>query len=73
MTRKRTAQIIKDLNSKIVFLTGPRQVGKTWLAQNIAREFARPLYLNYDSRGDRDIIEKEAWLDSTDLIFRILP
>jgi predicted AAA+ superfamily ATPase len=32
MERKRKAQILKDLNSKIVFLTGPRQVGKTWLA-----------------------------------------
>jgi len=68
MRRRRTDRIIKDLNSKIVFLTGPRQVGKTWLAQDIAREFAHPLYLNYDNRGDRDIIEKEAWLDSTDLI-----
>jgi len=68
MDRRRAAQIKKDLGSKIVFLSGPRQVGKTWLAREAAKGFERPAYLNYDSRGDREIIEREAWLGSTDLL-----
>jgi predicted AAA+ superfamily ATPase len=68
MTRKRKAQIIADLASKIVFFFFFLQVGKTWLARDIAGEFAHPVYLNYDSRGDREIIEKESWLGSTDLL-----
>jgi predicted AAA+ superfamily ATPase len=68
MNRIRKGQIIRDLDSKIVFLSGPRQVGKTWLALDIAREFAHPVYLNFDNRNDRKIIEKEGWLGSTDLL-----
>jgi predicted AAA+ superfamily ATPase len=68
MTRKNRAEIIKDLDTKIVFITGPRQVGKTWLALDIARDFAHPVYLNYDNRGDRRIMETEGWLAATDLL-----
>ena len=68
MERTRKPHILKDLGSKIVFLSGPRQVGKTWLAKDISQEYANPVYLNYDNRQDRDIIEKEAWLSSTDLL-----
>ncbi|GHV18375.1 ATPase [Spirochaetia bacterium] len=68
MIRKQKAQIIKDLGSKIVFITGPRQVGKTWLAWDIAKEFTNPVYLNYDRSQDRRIIEGESWLPATDLL-----
>jgi predicted AAA+ superfamily ATPase len=68
MRRKQQEQILKDLASKIVFITGPRQVGKTWLALDIAKEFKNPLYLNYDRLEDRNIIRSENWLSRTDLL-----
>jgi len=36
---------LKDLKKKMVFLTGPRQVGKTWLAKDIATHFPKSVYL----------------------------
>jgi predicted AAA+ superfamily ATPase len=68
MIRVQKPYILKDLDKKLVFLVGPRQVGKTWLAKNIAREFTRSLYLNYDKRSDRKIMHDESWLESTELL-----
>lgn len=46
--------ITKDLTKKMVFVGGPRQVGKTTMAKLIGRnEYKKSLYLNWDNRGDR--------------------
>ena len=66
--RLNKADILKDLNKKMVFLTGPRQVGKTWLAKKIMLYYKNPLYLNYDSLKDKKMIIEQSWEDSIDLI-----
>ncbi|MBI5184069.1 MAG: ATP-binding protein [Nitrospinae bacterium] len=50
--------VLVDLREKMVFISGPRQVGKTTLAQQIASDFFRDkyAYLNWDNREDRRII-----------------
>ena len=68
MKRFQKQYIENDLKKKMVFITGPRQVGKTWLARDIGGSFSRCVYLNYDSAGDRDIIKSEAWLPDTELL-----
>jgi uncharacterized protein len=68
MLRKQKSQIIQDLATKMVFLVGPRQVGKTWLAKDIAQNFNHPTYLNYDNLQHRKIIRDMAWLESTDFL-----
>ncbi len=68
MNRKQLEPILEDLKKKLVFIVGPRQVGKTWLAKELGKEFLHPLYLNYDDAGHREIIKKQAWLPETDLL-----
>jgi predicted AAA+ superfamily ATPase len=50
--------IVKDLREKMVFLGGPRQVGKTTLSKHIGKEayVARYAYLNWDNREDKKAI-----------------
>lgn len=68
MYRKQIEQIRKDIEKKIVFIVGPRQVGKTWLAHEVGKQYDNTTYLNYDSFEDHQIIKSESWLRSTDLL-----
>lgn len=68
MERAQKQAILNDLQKKMVFLAGPRQAGKTWLAEDIAKEYQHPLYLNYDNIDHRKIINDHAWTDETDLL-----
>lgn len=61
-------QILEDLKKKIVFITGPRQVGKTFLAKQIMKNFVKPQYLNYDNINDIRIIKDTSWALNTDLL-----
>lgn len=54
-------EIREDLKQKMVFLGGPRQVGKTTLAQQIAEEVSVSAYLNWDSRSHRKAILNSQW------------
>jgi uncharacterized protein len=53
--------IRQDLPNKMVFVAGPRQVGKTTLAQHLLREWEAGVYLNWDNRGDRREIRAARW------------
>jgi uncharacterized protein len=68
MKRFQQKYIQRDLEKKLVFLVGPRQVGKTWLAKQIAQNYLKHVYLNYDQIDDRKIISEQAWLESTELL-----
>lgn len=68
MKREQTEKILQDLDKKMVFLVGPRQVGKTWIAKEIMVGFTNPVYLNYDRLEDRTIIDNETWPERTDLL-----
>jgi len=57
--------IRKDLEEKIVLLSGPRQVGKTTLSLQLTPSHA---YLNYDATSDRRIIRAEEWDRNVQLV-----
>lgn len=63
--------ILNDLKEKMVFVGGPRQVGKTTLAKFIGeKDYQHKMYLNWDFREDRKIIlNGEFEADSQLLIF----
>ena len=68
MRRTQEEQIREDLEKKVVFIVGPRQVGKTWLALRIGESFQKTVCLNYDRLEDRGIIKDETWLPDIELL-----
>jgi predicted AAA+ superfamily ATPase len=65
-----TSAIQSDLDEKMVFLGGPRQVGKTTLAKDLlaASGSTESAYLNWDAVMDRQIILKGEWSSKDKLI-----
>ena len=61
MNRSQLKTILNDLEKKMVFVVGPRQVGKTWLSKRIMEHYENSLYLNYDSYDDRRIINDQCF------------
>jgi hypothetical protein len=66
-----TKYIVKDLKEKMVFIAGPRQVGKTYLSQYLGKKYFQPYsYLNWDYQPDRKkIISFQLPSDTKLLIF----
>ena len=59
--------IYSDLQKKMVFVGGPRQVGKTTVARAILEKIPGE-YLNWDRDQDRKAIQKAQWLERDRLI-----
>ena len=60
--------IEKDLEKKMVFLTGPRQCGKTTLAEDLLKKRGKGIYLNWDDPDHKKFILKRDWSDHHDLV-----
>jgi predicted AAA+ superfamily ATPase len=63
MARERYLElrIREDLESKMVLLAGPRQVGKTTLARRLLDDARSGVYLNWDNREDRKELRAARW------------
>lgn len=62
-----TPFIERDLRKKMVFIGGPRQCGKTTLAQSLLKDHAGR-YFNWDLDEDRDAILSKKWADADRLL-----
>jgi len=56
ITRNLEDYILQDLKKKMVFIGGPRQVGKTFLAKSYTERSEQ--YLTWDDLADREILKK---------------
>ncbi|MBN2440096.1 MAG: ATP-binding protein, partial [Spirochaetales bacterium] len=60
--------ITEDLDKKMVFLGGPRQVGKTTLSHMISTEYIHSAYLNWDNRDHKKNIIDMQWNPEAEII-----
>ncbi|MCG2726389.1 MAG: ATP-binding protein [Elusimicrobia bacterium] len=61
--------ILSDLREKMVFIGGPRQVGKTTLAKAlIGKHFKNSAYYNWDNKQERRKIMASDWQGNAELI-----
>jgi predicted AAA+ superfamily ATPase len=69
-TRYLRQHIINDLSEKMVFLGGPKQVGKTTLAQSLLHEYQdhHPGYYNWDFEDHKKKIKDRSWPKNQRLI-----
>lgn len=68
MERALTPFIQADLGRKMVFLSGPRQAGKTTLARGLASAWADAQVLNWDVAADRRVILDQSWSPAARLV-----
>ena len=65
MKREIAPHIKKDLEKKIVFISGPRQVGKTTLTKSLDFTYD---YFNYDKASDRAALKDNSWDRNKELV-----
>ncbi len=58
MERSIAPNLLNDLKKKIVLVSGPRQVGKTTLAQSLMKDYD---YLNFDNSEHRLALNEGSW------------
>jgi predicted AAA+ superfamily ATPase len=68
MQRYLDDQVAQDLKQKMVLLTGPRQVGKTTLSQQLMSGLPTGQYLNFDVLAHRAVIQSQSWRQSAPLL-----
>ena len=71
MPKKRSlsSPIVEDLKNKMVFVGGPRQVGKTTLARIlVGAQFEETAYFNWDNKAERRQIMAAQWPGAAELI-----
>ena len=73
LTRYLMPRVQSDLKQKMVFLSGPRQVGKTTLAMQLLQPRAKikkspPGYYNWDNPKHRQLARKQEWPEQQKLL-----